>query len=186
MKIILIVGIIIVIVVTMLGSAIATINFDLISYTATTSETLNSAGIPLGHVLVVYNPGFSGSAKQAATKIAGELQTSGYTVDLAGVRSTTAANTSSYDIIVAGGPMYFGKVSPSVDGYLKTLALNSEKLGVFATTGSSEYMEVDYTSLENQVTSLTGSSFQGKATIKLILDGNETQNCKELVENLLK
>ena len=137
----------------------------------------------VGRALVVYNPGLSGSAKQAATIIAGDLQTKGYTVDLAGVRSKTATNTSSYDIIVVGGPMYFGKATSSIEGYLKTLTLQQPvKLGVFVTTGSSQYQESDFLSLQQQVASATTH----QATIRMILNGNETQNCADLTTALLQ
>lgn len=182
MNVLRIVGIVVVVIIVLIGSVFAVINFDLISYTATTSETLNTTGTPVGRALIGYSPGLSGSAKQAAPRIAGDLQAKGYTVDLAGVRSGTARNRSRYEIIVAGGPMYFGKVSSSIDGYLKTMPSNG-KLGVFATTGSSKYVDSDFVSLENQVASTIGSR---KVAIKLILDGNETNDCTDLVSTLVQ
>jgi len=182
-----IVGIVVVVIIALLISVFAVFTFDLMSYGATASETLNPVGTPVGSALVVYNPGLSGSAKQAATIIAGDLQAKGYTVDLAGVRSKTATNPSSYDIIVAGGPMYWGELSSSVAGYLKPLTLSNEKVGIFGTTGSSKYSESDFQSFENQFSSLTNSSqFHGKVVMKLILDGNETQNCADLVNSLMQ
>jgi menaquinone-dependent protoporphyrinogen IX oxidase len=184
MKKLLIVGIIVlVVIVALLVSVFAVLTFDLMSYGATGSDILNPTGASIGHALIVYNPGLSGSAKQAATIIAGELQAKGYIVDLAGVRSKTAANASSYDIIVVGGPMYFGQATSSIEGYLKTLTLQQQaKLGVFVTTGSSKYAESDFLSLQQQVTSATNHP----ATIKMILNGNETQNCADLTSALLQ
>jgi hypothetical protein len=113
---------------------------DIMSYTDTGSQVLNPAGAPVGKALVVYNPGVSGAAKNAAVTIAGDLQSKGYIVNLAGIRSTAAANVSGYDVIIAGGPMYFGKVSNSVDAYLKALQLQKKvTLGAFATTGSDKF-----------------------------------------------
>ncbi len=42
---------------------------DVMSYTATGSETLNPAGASAGRALVVYDPGVSGAAKNAAVKM---------------------------------------------------------------------------------------------------------------------
>lgn len=183
MNVLMIVGIIIVLIVVVLVSVFAVISLDLVSYTATSNETLNATGSSVGHALVVYDPGLSGSAKKAAEKIAGDLQSKGYTVDLAGVRSKTAANASSYDVVVAGGPMYFGKATSSIEGFLNTLTLQQQaKLGVFVTTGSSQYAESDFLSLQQQVASATSH----QATIRMILDGNETQNSADLVSALLQ
>ena len=82
---------------------------DIMSYTATGSNTLSPAGTQVGKALVVYNPGLSGAAKDAAEKIREDFQSKGYAVTLAGIKSSKAANISGYDVIVAGGPMYFGE-----------------------------------------------------------------------------
>jgi hypothetical protein len=177
-----IVGIVVIIIVVLIVIGIAFIFLDLISYTATGSETLNPAGASVGRALVVYDPGLSGAAKDAATKIADDLQAKEYTVDLAGVRSGTADNKSGYKIIIAGGPMYFGKVTRSIDGYLRTLPSNA-RLGVFATTGSGNYVASDFTSLQKQVASDTNN---GNVAIKLILSGNETNDCADLVSTLVQ
>jgi hypothetical protein len=174
--------VVLVVIVVLLVSVFAVFAFDLTSYTATGSQTFNPSGASIGRALVVYNPGLSGAAKQDATKIADDLQANGYTVDLAGVRSGTASTKSGYTVIVAGGPMYFGQVSSSIDGYLKTLPSNA-KLGVFGSTGSSKFSESDFTLFEQQVASDTHNE---KAIIKLILDGNETKDCADLVSTLLQ
>jgi hypothetical protein len=183
MKKLLKVGIVVfVVIVLLVVSIFAAFYFDLTSYGATGSETLNPTGASIGRALVAYDPGFSGAAKQDATKIADDLQANGYTVILAGVRSGMASNESSYNIIVAGGPMYGGQVSNSIDGYLKTLP-NNAKLGVFASTGYSSYVESSFISLQKQVTSDTHNE---KAVVKLILDGNETNDCADLVSTLVQ
>jgi len=107
---------------------------DILSYTATGSKTLSPAGVAAGQALVVYDPGVSGAAKKAAVKIAGDLQTNGYTVNLAGVRSVTAVSVSGYDVIVVDGPVYGDKLGSSVQAYLQSLnASQKAKIGVFAT-----------------------------------------------------
>jgi flavodoxin len=173
--------VVLVIIIVLVVSVFAAFSFDLSSYGATGSETLNPTGTSIGRALVVYSPGFSGAAKQDATKIAGDLQAKGYTVVLAGVRSENAGTNSSYDVIVVGGPMYWGQVSSSIDGYLKTLPSNV-KLGVFGSTGSGTFVPSDYASFKQQVASDTHSE---NAAVKLILEGNETNNCADLVSILV-
>ena len=46
---------------------------------------------------MVYDPGLTGGAKDAATKIGYDLQDAGYNVTLAGVKSAAAINTAGYD-----------------------------------------------------------------------------------------
>ena len=186
---IMIVGLIIVLIVVVVIAGMGFIILDGMSYTATGSETLSPAGTSVGHALVVYDPGVSGEAKGAAVKIASDLRTKGYEVELAGVRSTTAANTSRYNIIIAGGPMYFGKVTSSVETYLKAITLQKDlKLGVFATTGSSQFNNNDIASLGKQVTSLVGDSPLNKnAVIKTIRSGDASNtDCADLVSALLQ
>lgn len=183
MRKILKIGIIVLLIfVVLVVGVFAAFAFNLSSYGATGSQTLNPTSASLGRALVVYDPGFSGAAKQDATIIAENLQAKAYTVDLAGVRSGTAGAKSGYSIIVAGGPMYWGQVSSSIDGYLKTVS-NNVKLGVFGSTGSSSFSESDFASFEQQV---AASTHNEKAVVKLILDGNETNDCAELVSALLQ
>lgn len=187
MDLISIVGLTIGLIVVVVITSVTLINFDLMSYTATGIETLSPAGTSSGHALVVYNPGVTGAAKNAATGIANNLKSQGYNVTLAGVRNAAATSTSDYDIIIAGGPMYFGKVSRSIETYLKTLTpQNDTKLGVFATTGSSDFIIEDMASLENQVASLQSGK---KVTIKLIRDRDEkkaTEDCEGLVSAMIQ
>lgn len=168
--------------VTIVVSGLAVIVLDLSSITATDSKTLNPEGDSIGRALVVYSPGLSGAARQDAIKIADNLQANGYTVDLAGVRSKIAENKIGYDIIVVGGPIYWGQVSSSIDAYLKTIP-NNVTLGVFGSTGYNKLAESDFTSLTNQVASNTQND---KVAINLILDGNETRDCINLVAELPK
>ena len=109
MDLLIIVGLVIVLIIVASIAAFAFITLDLMSYTATGSKTLSLARSPKGNALVVYGPGLSGAAKKAANDIAEDIKFKGYKVDLAGVRSKTAANISDYNIIIAGGPMYWEK-----------------------------------------------------------------------------
>ncbi|MEN4017934.1 MAG: hypothetical protein PQ975_10020 [Methanobacterium sp.] len=182
MDIIIMVGLAIGLIIVLIIAVGGFIALDVMSYTATGSETLNPPGIPVGNALIVYNPGVTGAAKNAADEIAIDLRSKGYKVELAGVRSVIAANTSDYDIIIVGGPMYFGKISNSIDTYLKTLTLQKEvKLGVFGTTGSDQLVAEDLESLKNQVASLQSGK---NATIKLIRDRDE-KNAAQDYEGLV-
>lgn len=185
---IMIVGLVIVVIVAMTIAAGLILCGDILSYTATGSETLSPAGASVGQALVVYNPGVSGDARNAAETIAGDLQSKGYTVTLAGVKSPAAANISGYDVIIAGGPMYFGRVSNSVEEYLKGLQLQRDvELGVFATTGSDKFNDADITSLGQQVASFPYSSTLNKTVVTKTIRAGDACNtdCSEFVSAVL-
>lgn len=157
---------------------------DIMSYTDTGSKVLSPAGASSGKALVVYNPGLSGAAKNAANEIAGDLQSKGYIVTLAGIKSTAAANTTGYDVVIAGGPMYWGRVSNSVDAYLK--ALKPQKgmaVGVFGTTGAPQFNDGDIATFGEQVTTdLGGVALDKKAATKTIRSGDAANtDCSDFV-----
>jgi len=160
---------------------------DLMSYTATGSQTLSPSGTSVGRALVVYDPGLSGAPKQAAVKVADDLKAGGYIVDLAGVRSSTAQNTSGYDIVVVGTPLYGGKASGSITDYLKGIALEKNvRLGVFARTGGSANDSNSYKMLGDQVSSLTsGNSLDRAPVIRLVRDNAVEKDCTELASALM-
>lgn len=100
---------------------------------STGSKKLGPEGALKGRALVVYDVGLSGAAKKMARNIANDLAARGYEVVLAGVKSAAAADTSGYDVIVAGGPVYSSTASNSVKAYLKALKpKNGVKVGAFA------------------------------------------------------
>ena len=59
--------------------------------------------------------------KASPTKLPADLQTSGYTVTLAGIKSSAAAHTANYRVIVVGGPIYAGTPTGSVKDFLSNL-----------------------------------------------------------------
>jgi hypothetical protein len=184
-----IVGIVVIFIVLVIAGSMLFIVMDLMSYTATGSETLNPAGTSIGSALVVYSPGVTGAAKNAAAILASDLQSKGYTVKLAGIRSGTAANTSGYDVIIVGGPMYWGMVSSSVNAYLN--GLNPSKnveLGVFATTGGSQFNDNDIVTFAKQVAAFTYSSTLNKPPVtKTVRIGDAGNNdCSDLVSAVLQ
>lgn len=136
----LILGVICLLIVLVAGGFVAfmaVVGSDKFSSRATDSTVLDPAGAATGKALVVYNPGLSGVPKNAATLIANDLRTRGYEVVLAGVKSQAAEDVSGYDVIVAGGPIYGGKVSPSIYSYLQSLTPPAKaKVGAFAIGGS--------------------------------------------------
>jgi flavodoxin len=150
---------------------------------ATNTKSIIPTGVIKGNALVVYDPGVTRAAKNAAGKIANSLKSNDYKVELAGVSSASASNTSSHDVIIAGGPMYYGKVSNSIDKYLKALNIRkSVKIGVFGTTGSSEFHDEDIKSFGKQVT----SNLNREAVIKTLRNGNSTSiDCTDFVSTLL-
>jgi flavodoxin len=186
------IGLVVAGIVVILVAAVTVAGFlfcgDIMSYTATGSQVLNPAGMPVGKALVVYNPGVSGAAKNAAAEIAGDLQSKGYTVNLAGIKSAAATNTSDYDVIIAGGPMYFGRVSNSVDSYLKALKpQNDTAVGVFGTTGAPQFNDGDIATFGEQVATDLGSvTLDKKAATKTIRSGDAgNTDCSDFVSAVL-
>lgn len=169
-------GIVIIVVIVAIFALSAMISMDVLSNLATGSERLAPDGYQAGNALVVYNPGFSGAPKDTAAKIADDLRSRGYNVELAGIKSGIAANTSGYDVIVVGGPIYGGKVSSSVQSYLK--AMNppaNATIGAFA-TGSM---------FKDQVTQPFPDSVTLKAVVLLFQGDDADEKCAGFVDALL-
>lgn len=120
----------VIIMVLFIASA-AVITYDVAGSLATDVHPLPN-GAPIGQAIVVYNPGLTGAAKDAATKIGYDLQEAGYNVTLAGVKSGVAANPVGYDVVVVGGPVYAGKPAKSVQDYLNSFSpVADQKVGVY-------------------------------------------------------
>ncbi len=163
----------IIVIIALIIAVPAFLYLDLMSYTATGSETLNPAGTPVGRALVVYDLGVSGAAKKAAVKIAGDLQSKRYTVDLAGVKSPTAGKASDYDVIIVGGPTYWDMFGGSAKSYLQNLNGSSgARVGVFA-TGTVAPKNNDSAYMVKFVANLPdGSPVKVKSAMKLVTDMN--------------
>jgi hypothetical protein len=176
-KIILAVSIAIVVVVIAMMAFSAIASTDASGRYATDSERFAAGVHPTGKALVVYDPGLSGAPKDIASKIAGDLLVLGYEVEFAGISSDAAANLSGYDVIVVGGPIYGGKVSSSVQSYLK--ALNppvNTTVGAFA-TGSI---------FKDMVTQPFPDSVTPKAAVLLFRGDDADLECAGFVDALLK
>lgn len=139
-----------------------------------------------GKALVVYNPGISGGAKGVADRIASDLKADGYMVTLAGIKSSAAADVSSYDVIVVGGPVYVGNASGSIKSYLQDLHPSADaKVGVFG-FGSVEVDNSDLAAVLNNVASLPDSTLKIDAAMKLTQVDDEGKRCADFVTGLLQ
>ena len=183
LKIILIVFLVLVIVGV---TSIAVIVTDAAGNFATGSHALPN-GAAIGQALVVYDPGLSGGAKDVATKIGYDLQTAGYNVMLAGVKSSVASNTTSYNVIVVGGPIYAGSPASSVQSYLNSLnPPENAKVGVFG-FGSVKVDNTDSVAVLKDVASISSNSqLTINAAVKVVSGNNVDVNCQDFVTNLLK
>ena len=129
----------------------AIILLDVAAYTATGSQTLTPIGTSIGKAIVIYDPGLSGTAKGVTDKIASDLQAEGYTVTETGVKSSAASNTTDYNIIVVGGPVYAGALTSSVKDSLNGISISqSTKVGVFG-SGQGSTSQDDIAELEKSM-----------------------------------
>ena len=120
----------------------------------------------------------------SALNIAKELQNKGYKVDLVGINNPKAKNTSNYDLIVVGGPIYAGKASSSVQSYLNNLKpTNGTKIAVFA-TGSDKDVMKNSKLLKSEVAPLNNNtSLKIDAVGKFISGENNNQSIVVFVES---
>lgn len=163
--------------------AMGVVMFDLMSGTATGSETLSPAGTAAGHALVVYNPGLTGGPGDVAATIADDLKAAGYSVVLAGVKSPAAADVAGYDVIVVGGPIYAGNPGRSVGAYLGQLEPAADaRVGVFG-YGSVEMDNDDRTAVLGSVA--PGCTLDVRAALKLTQQDDMEEECAGFVETLL-
>jgi flavodoxin len=159
---------------------------DVAGALASGSETLSPVGEAVGRALVVYNPGLSGAARNAAAKIAERLQLSDYEVVLAGVSSAAAGNTSGYAVIVVGGPIYAGKPTASIQGYLNRLNPTAKAtVGVFG-IGDGPADSDDPVVIASEVAPLPSDS---PVTLKTVMKISNKENldarCTEFTTALL-
>jgi flavodoxin len=186
-KILLIAVAVVIVVVLGAFAFMGAIIFDVNGNLAGGSETLSPAGNITGHALVVYNPGVTGAAKNIASTIANDLKAQGYSVVMAGVKSQTATDVSSYDVIVMGGPIYAGSASSSVKAYLESLhPASNATIGVFG-HGSVEQDNGDKAAVLEDVASLpANSTLNIKAALKLTPQEDMDKGCADFVARLLK
>ena len=157
-------------IIIIVGAFAAIIFLDLAAYSATGSQTLTPTGTSIGKALVVYDPGLSGTSKSVADKIAIDLQAQSYAVTLAGIKSSVAAKTAGYAIIVVGGPIYAGSPTVSVKDNLKNLKPDSEtKVGVFG-SGQGATSQSDIDMIKSSVPALSNNGPLSNAIVVKIGD----------------
>lgn len=164
---------------------LSVIFLDLASYTATGTQVFTPKAYPTGSeadsALIVYDPGLTGAAKNIADKMAIDLQTQGYYIDVAGIKSSTAtSDINQYQLIVVGGPIYGGKAASSVQSYLSNLnPQNGTIVGVYG-VGS-------FGTENDKIAPLpSGSSLSIKETLKISTSQNATAESAVFVTQLLK
>ncbi len=163
-KIVLIVFLVLVVLVAIVGAVFL---LDLAAYTATGSEVRPATGTQIGTAMVTYDPGLSGTAKTVASKVADDLAATGYTVTFAGIKSNAAANTTGYDIIVAGGPIYAGSPTASVKDFLGNLNVGTTTIGVFG-SGSGASAPEDIKAIQDALAALkNGEDLSGAVVVKI-------------------
>jgi hypothetical protein len=159
---------------------------DVAGNLATSTHPLPN-GAPIGKAIVVYDPGLSGGAKDIATKIGYNLQTAGYDVLLAGVKSSAAGNLTSYDVVVVGGPIYAGKPAGTVQTYFNSFhPSENAKVGAFG-FGSVKIDNSNSTEVMQDVAPLPSSSqVTFNAVLKATSSDSVNSLCSEFVTTLLK
>ena len=161
------------------------IMYDIMSYTATDSQTLNSNGASVGNALVVYDPGITGTAKNVASVIANDLQAKGYTATIAGIKSSNVLNTTGYNVIVIGGPVYAGQPASSLQSYLSDINPPKEaKIGVF-TTGSVIANSNNTAFVKKEIAMNNTNIYQIDEVMKFVNGNNINQKAEQFVNGLL-
>ena len=141
----------------MLVAFAAIIFLDLAAYTATGSKLLTPTGTSVGKALVVYDPGLSGTSKTVADKVASDLQAQSYTVTLAGIKSSAAANTAGLHNHCCRRTSLCRLTTASVKDDLKNLKPDSgTKVGVFG-SGSGATSQSDIDMIKSAVPALSNS-----------------------------
>ena len=161
------------------------IMYDIMSYTATDSQTLNPNGASVGNALVVYDPGITGTAKNVASVIANDLQAKGYTATIAGIKSSNVLNTTGYNVIVIGGPVYAGQPASSLQSYLSDINPPKEaKIGVF-TTGSVIANSNNTAFVKKEIAMNNTNIYQIDEIMKFVNGNNINQKAEQFVNGLL-
>ncbi len=162
------------------------IMFDVAGSLASGSKPLPN-GAAIGKALIVYDPGLTGGARDIAEKIGYNLQSSGYDVMLAGVKSSQATDISNYKVIVVGGPIYAGKPASSIQSYLNTLTPTQQtKVGAFG-YGMVKVDNTNSTAVKADVAQLPANSqLTLNAVVKITSDEDSNALCANFVSTLLK
>jgi flavodoxin len=163
----------------------AIVLLDVAAYTATGSQTLTPTGVSVGKAIVIYDPGLSGNAKGVADEVANDLQTKGYTVTLAGVKSSAAVITTGYNIIVVGGPVYAGALTSSAKNALANLVVNQgAKIGVFG-SGQGPTSPEDIAQIKQSIPFRSDTTLQNATVVKIGNSEDLNARTQEFVNQLI-
>jgi flavodoxin len=181
-KIILAIFAALIIIIVAFGSLVL---LDVAAYTATGSQTLTPTGVSVGKAIVIYDPGLSGTAKGVADKIANDLQTKGYTVTLAGVKSSAAGTTTGYKIIVVGGPVYAGALTSSTKDVLANLLIDQgSKIGVYG-SGQGTTSPEDIAQIKQSLPARLDATLQNVIIVKIGNSEDLNARAQEFVNQLI-
>ena len=163
----------------------AIILLDIAAYTATGSQTLTPTGASVGKAIVIYDPGLSGTSKGVADKVASDLQTKGYTVTLAGVKSSAAGTTIGYKIIVVGGPVYAGALTGSIKDALANLVLDQgAKIGVYG-SGQGATSPDDIAQIKQSMPIRSDTTLQNAIVVKIGSSEDLNERAQDFVNQLI-
>jgi flavodoxin len=160
---------------------------DLAAFTATGTKTLQHTGEFMGTALVLYDPGLSGASTKVAQQIADNLYNQSLTVTLAGIKNQAAANTTGYDIIVIGGPIYAGAPTASVKDALSNLKHDADtRVGVYG-SGQGASAPEDIVAIKASVPALQNNGALSNAiVVKIGESENLSQRTQDFVIDLIK
>lgn len=134
---------------------------------------------------MIYDPGLSGTSKGVADKIGNDLQVRGYTVTLAGVKSSATSVASGYTIIVVGGPVYAGGLTSSTKDILANLVLDQGgKIGVFG-SGQGATSPEDITQIKQPIPVRSDSTLQNAIIVKIGSSGDLNSRAQDFVNQLI-
>jgi hypothetical protein len=185
-KILKIILVVLAVIIIALVGGMALVMGDVAGNMATDTHPLPN-GAATGKALIVYDPGLSVGAKDAATKIGYLLQDSGYDVLLAGVKSSAANNLTGYNVIIVGGPVYAGKPASTIRAYLNSFNPPEQaKVGIFG-YGSIKIDNSDKAAVMQDVAPLpSGSGVTVLSAMKIVSSENVDNQCSEFVINLIE
>src|SRR5665647_179717 len=163
----------------------AIILLDVEAYIATVSQTLSPAGASAGRAIVIYDPGLLGTAKGVADKVASDLQTTGYMVTLAGVKSSAAGITTGYNIIVVGGPIYAGALTSSTKDVFANLVLDQGgKIGFYG-SGQGATAPIDIAQIKQSIPTRSDAMLQNAIVVKIGSSEDINARAQDFVNQLI-
>src|SRR5665647_287832 len=163
----------------------AIILLDVAAYTATGSQTLTPTGSSVGKAIVIYDPGLSGTAKGVADTVANDLQAKGYTITLAGVKSSAAGTTTGYNIIVVGGPVYAGALTASTKDVLANLVVDQgAKIGVYG-SGQGATSPDDIAQIKQSIPVRSDATLQNAIVVKIGSSEDLNERAQDFVNQLI-